>query len=768
MENIFLTDAKFYLEEPDAKKTFRDADKWYSAFDDSSWRTVKVPHDWAVDYPFDINNSSGTAYLTGGTAWYRFHFTLKDFNETKRARINFGGIYKHAKVWCNSYYLGNHQNGYTSFSFDMTHALRTDGSENIIAVQVNHNDFADSRWYAGSGIQREICIELTDSARFTVGGIHFTNSKNSFTVETEYENNRDSDLSLTARLKDAEDKIIWEEKSQNKNTQKTVGLTFSATLSPDKINFWCPENPYLYTLETQIEANGKISDSKKTKVGFTDYCFDADKGFFCNGTNVKLKGLCVHEDAGCLGNAVPKEVWKRRLEKFKEMGCNAIRMSHNPHSKNLYELCDEMGFFVMDEIYDEWANPKNKWVSGHNVYPPSHQGITDDFYSCYEQDVKSFVCANRNRPSVIMWSIGNEIDYPNDPYCSPKFKEMTGNNDASKPKAERMYNPAHPDIKELPIIAQMLSNEVKKYDTVRPVTMALAFPELSETPELYKCLDVVGFNYKEQFYEENHKKYPAKPFIGSENSHSPSAWKYVAENEYISGQFLWTGIDYLGEAMGWPLHGAQSGRLDAAGFEKPNFYLTKSLWVSKETETFAKVFTCMKGNKKWNRLWNFAENSEVELQIYSNLENTEIFINSKKICCCKKNDEGIMTCTVNFEFGKLEIIGNGKVLDSIESSGAATKLCTNLINGETVAQIEIFAEDSEGIRVCSAEHLVKIECEGCELMGIENGNVADNMEYSVPYRRMFNGQLIAYIRKTSASGTARICCENFETCQVKI
>jgi hypothetical protein len=296
---------------------------------------------------------------------------------------------------------------------------------------------------------------------------------------------------------------------------------------------------------------------------------------------MKFKGVCVHHDGGCLGAAMKKEVWRRRLELLKKSGCNAIRCSHNPHMPELYDLCDELGFMMMDEAFDEWENPKNKWSTGHNVYPPRHQGYYEDFPAWHEADLRTMVKRDRNHPSVIFYSIGNEIDYPNDPYCHPMFSEMTGNNDNNKPAAERQYDANKPNMERLSVLARELVAIVKDEDSSRPVTVAAAFPELSTRIGFIDEIDVVGYNYKEHLYAEDHKRFPEKTFLGSENGHSPEAWKIVEDNSYVCGQFIWTGIDYLGEAHGWPIRGSGAGFITTAGFAKDEFNERSKLWGGK-------------------------------------------------------------------------------------------------------------------------------------------------------------------------------------------
>ncbi|RYD87168.1 MAG: beta-galactosidase, partial [Sphingobacteriales bacterium] len=340
--------------------------------------------------------------------------------------------------------------------------------------------------------------------------------------------------------------------------EKAVNLTIS---SPE---LWSADVPALYTLNVSLWQNGKKTDEWQDEVGIRKIHFDADKGFFLNDMPVKLKGVCIHDDAGALGVAVPPEVWVRRLRKLKTMGCNSIRMSHNPHADQLYSLCDKMGFLVMDEAFDEWEYGKNKWVEGWNVGTPANFGYHQYFKEWGERDVKDMVLRSRYHPSIIMWSIGNEIDYPNDPYTHPVLD--SGRNPQIYGKG---YLPEHPPVSRLSELSKKLADVVRSADKSRPVTAALAGVVMSNTTDYPDNLDLVGYNYQEYRYKDDHAKYPGRIIYGSENGMAVSAWNAVDSNEYISAQYLWTGIDYLGEAGKWPIRSNQAGLLDLAGFEKP-------------------------------------------------------------------------------------------------------------------------------------------------------------------------------------------------------
>ena len=737
---------RFSLQIENEKNVPVEKEPWDRGCDDSSWQKVRVPHDWAVEHPFNRANSSGTAYLPGGTGWYRCRFKTTGEFINKCVELCFGGVYKRCKVWCNSYYLGSWKNGYTSFSFDITQQLKPAGGDNCIAVNVNHADIADSRWYTGSGIMRPVYLKVSGMQHFTDDGILFYAEKNNkIHIRAQIRNDASDtkEYTVTARLRNDSGEVVFSgTQSLNIPTGEKSCAEFSGSV--DNPVLWSPENPYLYALTTTVSDGDEASDTDERNVGIRTIVFDSGKGFFCNGKSYKLKGVCVHEDAGCLGNAVPACVWEYRLRKLKEAGCNAVRMSHNPHAEELYDLCDKLGFFVMDEIFDEWENPKNKWRQGHNVYPPGHEGYYEDFPECWKKDVRSFVLTHRNHACVVLWSIGNEIDYPNDPYCSPKFREMVGNNDASKPAAEQLYNPDHPDIGRLPVIAKMLADEVRRYDTTHPVTMAIAFPELSGSDALFGCLDVIGYNYKEQFYENDHERYPEKPLIGSENSHGYAQWKAVTDNDYVAGQFLWTGIDYLGEAKGWPVHASPSGILDMAGYEKTEYYFRKSLWSD---SPFVYAATSLHGQNVFLHNWNYVSGEQIDVRVYTSASSARLILNDKICAEGGKNEKGYIEFSLPFENGVLCAEVSDTVRDEIVTTQAACRMKTLLHTGGDMQFIEVHMTDDFGNEVVTDSSLVRVTVEGAgTLAGIENGDTADVTEYAADYRHVYNGRFIAYIR----------------------
>lgn len=749
---------------------------WQKDFNDETWQSVTVPHDWSITQDFTKEASSGTGYLPGGIGWYRAHVDAKELGELKDRilQLRFDGVYKNCQVWVNGYHMGSWASGYSSFQFDLTEILSYNTNDEIVvAVRVDHTDIADSRWYNGTGISRPVAIVSSNPVMVDRYGVTFeTTSLNDTiaSVKTKTAVTNLSGVKNTATVKqtltDATGNTVTIGESQiTLENNEIYEVQFEAAVKESKL--WRPQTPNLYTLATTIISDGK-ENSYEEKVGIRTFAFTADNGFILNDTeNLKLKGVCLHEDAGCFGTAVPKAVWLRRLLKLKEAGCNAIRMAHNPHSQILYDLCDELGFFVFDEAFDEWENPKNKWWQGHNVYPPKYEGYAKDFPVWHKKDLVDMVLRNKNHPSIIAWSIGNEIDYPNDPYANDLFNEMEGNNDANKPAEERIYNPNRPDTRRLTTIAKQLSEIVHKEDATRPTTLAAAFPELSYQTGLVDSVDVIGYNYKEHLYEEHHRLFPNKPFIGSENRHSYQNWLAVKDNDYIAGQFLWTGIDYLGESRGvWPKHGTYRGLLDMCGYETMMFYKRKSWWSEELT---ARLFTRPakeKSEDPWEavyRKWNYSEGEQVEIRLYTNADSFELKVNEERIGLTFDEVEGYYSTIVPFVAGPLILTAqkDGEVItDTLKAVGQGQRLTANvwqvpmafkmlLPQDEVIQQIELSIVDKEE-NLTDANQVICFEGENCEFLGFENGDMDDITNYGEKYRRARNGRAICYVKTKAA------------------
>lgn len=755
-------------------------DAWYKGYDDSSWSSVMLPHDWSVGLPFSRENSSGTGYLAGGCGWYRLRFSIPEEYRGKAVKVVFDGVYKNSQVWCNSVYCGKRPNGYTSFSYNLSSIAGFGDLDNVICVKVTHNDLADSRWFTGSGITRKVSLVIEEPVHPVEYGCIFkciSSGQEEAEVEIIQEivnaDIQSREISVTARLSDQEGREALSVKGEIILKAGEEGkLVFREKVENPKL--WSMESPNLYNMQTWYSVDGGeeyLAD--ENAVGIRSFFFDPEKGFFLNGEAKKLKGVCVHHDGGCLGAAMEPEVWQRRLEVLKECGCNAIRCSHNPHMPQLYELCDRMGFVMMDEAFDEWENAKNKWWQGHNVYPPRHQGYFEEFPQWHEADLRAMVKRDRNHPSVILWSIGNEIDYPNDPYCHPMFDNMTGNNDANKPEAERAFDSNKPNAERLAVLAKRLADIVRSEDDSRPVTLAAAFPELSSRLGFLDCLDVAGYNYKEHLYDEDHKRFPFLPLLGSENGHSYQAWLSVRDNPYISGQFLWTGIDYLGEAHGWPVHGSPAGIINCGGFPKPEFYRRKSFWCQ-EPEAHLGTRKADGRTQDWipvSESWNYEQGDHVLVKCFSNLPQAVLYLNGREIGRLKEaNGDGAFGFTVEYEPGVLEVrMLDNRGLDAagarLETAGRAERLDCNIwqhgdvLSGKNwmeasactgyLYQLELGLTDLEGRRTVRDDRPVIVTVSGAgELAGLENGDLSDVTPYCQNMRRTYQGRLISFIRRT--------------------
>jgi beta-galactosidase/beta-glucuronidase len=758
---------------------------WAKGFDDSAWRQLTVPHDWSVEQPFAEHHSSGTGYLPGGIGWYRAHVSLAELGDLagKHVRLKFGGVYKNAQVWVNGYHVGSRPNGWVEFAFDLTEILSyATGDDLVVSVRVEHTDISDSRWYNGTGINRRVELEVHEPVRVAEYGTAFETvsaDAGEATVRIAQTIANDTAEPVTVHAQNELRSLsggsvhTFASKAEIAPGYTGVAEVTGKVPTPD---LWSDTKPNLYRLVTTLtwvehgEARRAIYEQV---VGIRTFRFDPDQGFFINGEARKLKGVCLHEDAGPFGTAVPAAVWLRRLLSLKHMGCNGIRMAHNPHSPELYRLCDALGFYVIDEAFDEWENPKNKWWQGHNVYPPRHQGYAKDFHAWHRADLENMVDAHRNHPSIIAWSIGNEIDYPNDPYASAMFEAMTGNNDANKSARQRAYDPNRPDARRLATISRKLAAIVRAKDSSRPVTVGAAFPELSRHTGFLEPLDLVGYNYKEHLYPADHEKFPAQPIVGSENGHSYGNWRAVTDNAYISGQYLWTGIDYLGETHGWPQHGSRAGLLTLAGFDKHSFHLRRSWWAD---EPVAYLATRPKqGEEKhlWahaaGRDWDGVAAGTADVLCFSN-DVPRLTANGAEIALTRDDEGGYWVATAPPSARVLlETLRDGQVVasDTFGPSTDAVRLDATIwqapadlrsrladagLADEGVVQVECTLRDGNGERADN-ELVVTAAVEGGDLLGLESGDLGDNTPYTEPHRGTFGGRLIVFVR---ANGPATL------------
>lgn len=732
------------------------------SFNDQSWQRVVLPHDWTIAGPFDSRWASATGYLPGGVGWYRKTFTLSSQDVKSKHSIYFDGVYKNAEVWINGHYLGKRPNGFISFYYDLSPYLKS--GENVLAVKVDHSQFADSRWYTGSGIYRNVYLIKQQPLHFATWGITFktpnlNDQEANATVDIDLINEEalTSDVTLTVSLLDKSGSTVAQEKQQvhltgSKEQQTTAKLHL---LNPNR---WSIENPYCYTLAIELTKANKAVDSYQEKVGFRTFRFDANKGFFLNDQNMKLKGVCIHDDAGALGVATFESVWRRRLKTLKEGGVNAIRMSHNPHADFFYTLCDELGLLVMDEAFDEWEFGKNKWISGWNVGSPGKDGYHQHFKEWSQTDVKDMIRRNRNRPSIIMWSIGNEVDYPNDPYSHEILSG--GNNPQIYGKG---YLPDHPPASRLSVLSKSLAEAAKSIDSTRPITAALAGVVMSNTTTYPENVDIVGYNYQEYRYAADHAKYPSRIIYGSENGMQYKAWLAVDTNDYISGQFLWTGIDYLGEAGKWPTRSNGAGLLDLAGLPKPEYYFRQSLWATKPM-VYIGTSPIPDGDdsgiwshKKADPIWEPTYGNQQRVTSFSNAEEVELFLNGKSLGRKAKQDfnTGYIYWDIPFEPGTLEArayLDQKQVATyTLRSTTKPTQLACRILNeNETdkLKEILVQAVDENDNPVYLANDAIEVQIDGPgEFKGMENGNHQNLTSYLSLRNQLHHGKVLIYIYK---------------------
>ncbi|HEX3007685.1 MAG TPA: glycoside hydrolase family 2 TIM barrel-domain containing protein, partial [Bacteroidales bacterium] len=730
----------------------------------AQWRKINLPHDWSIEGVLNPSLAACTGYLPGGIAWYRKNITIPEAKKGEKIYIYFEGIQNRSEVYINGQLLGKRPNGYVSFLYDMTPYIKY-GKENLLTVRVDHSRYADSRWYSGSGIYRNVWLVYSGQIHMAQWGVFcyaktVTDKRAELSVESEVENNTDKQVTITVnhQLTDASGKVVA---SASAKVKLPIGVKQknNTALVVANPRLWNLKAPYLYTLKTTLTELGKVIDETSTRTGIRQLTFDADKGFALNGESMKMKGLCIHHDAGVLGAAVPREVWERRLKSLKSLGCNAIRMTHNLHNPDVYELCDELGLLVMNEVFDEWEFPKRKWIQGWNVGEPGFQGASDYFNEWCETDLSDGIRRDRNHPCIFAWSIGNEVDYPNDPYS---HKVLEGSS-ISQPMFGG-YQPTQPPAERLSEISKRLVSVVKKYDYSRPVTAGLAGVVMSNQTEYPFVLDIAGYNYTEDRYDIDHKTYPKRVIYGSENRHDMPAWKAVRDKEHIFGQFLWTGIDYLGESGVWPSRGFYSGLLDFAGYIKPRGYFRKALWTSDPTiylGTYPNKGRQSQPSMDAWPVWNYDDGQEIRVVCYTNAKKVQLYNNNVAVGDPKDYDDntGIIYWDIPYKPGDLTVKGydeNNQVTCeySIKTSKQPATIALHayaagISRNRGVAQIEVKLLDDKGVPVVLGDNKLACHVEGPgKLLGLEAGDNTDMGNYRDHVQRAYMGRMIAYVEAT--------------------
>ena len=758
---------KFIL---DSVNSYNNAD-----MNDASWRTLNLPHDWSIEIPFDSTSPTGTSggALRGGLGWYRKKFSLPESSKDKNVFIDFDGIYMNSEVWINGHSLGVRPNGYISFRYDLTPYLKFGNDKNVLVVKVDNSKQPNSRWYSGSGIYRNVWLVTTnkvfvDHWGTDVVATNISNRSAKLHVKTSIANfsDRTHNVDLVTRIVDAEGKQIAKQRTSNVIVNKFQNIEQDIEVANPHL--WSISDPYLYKVVTQVLTDNKVVDEYTTNIGIRYFRFDVDKGFFLNDKPVKIIGVCDHHDLGCLGTAINTRALQRQLEMLKSMGINGIRTSHNPPAPELLDLCDKMGFIVMDEAFDMWKRPKNKY--DYHLY-------WDEWH---KKDLADQVLRDRNHPCVFIWSIGNEIP------------EQWGNH--GKDTSGRS-------------IARELAAIVHSLDTTRPITSALNNP-YPEGNEIYASgvLDLVGFNYHQQEYKNFPKKFPGQKFIATESVSSintrghydmpsdsirrwPSRWDKPLQNanpdftcsaydncsvpwgstqeetlkellkyDFASGMFVWTGFDYLGEPTPypWPARSSYFGIIDLAGFPKDAYYLYQSLFTDK---TVLHIFPH----------WNWKPGQTIDVwAYYNNADEVELFLNGKSLGTKKKTGEDLhIMWRVTYEPGTIKAVlrKNGKIVltKEIHTASEPAKIILSADRNNITADahdlsfVTAKVVDKDGNLVPDANNLIKFTTTGeGSVIATDNGSETDLESFQSTQRKAFNGLCLGVVRSTKKAGAIKL------------
>jgi beta-galactosidase len=737
-------------------------------FDDTSWRTLDVPHDWsieaAVNKPPEGEHNGG--FFSHGIGWYRKSFTLPP-DDGKQVVIEFDGVYMNSEVWINGQFLGRRPYGFIGFRYDLTEFLKTNGAPNVLAVRVDDSLEPSLRWYAGSGIYRHMRLLTTGFTHFRLdGGVHVTTPKISAkqaVVEADY--------IIDAHFFSEEARQAWLKDNWNAKREKREVVLRSVVLAPDntvvvsteskltldslqpgqhatqqfmvpKPHLWSDTTPELYKLRSSLILGDRTLDETTTTFGIRKLEFIPERGLFVNGKPTKLKGVCIHQDAGSFGNAVPIEVWAYRLGLLKEMGCNAIRPSHNPFAPEFYDLCDQMGFYVFDEAFDEWTrdwpynfteNPRGKSQYGYHLY----------FNQWHETDLRAMLRRDRNHPSVVLWSIGNEI--PN-----------------------QMDRDGYKISKELVAICH-------EEDPTRPATSACDQSYYSSRNGFMDALDIGGYNYIDRLYSTNtytpeHKRFPHRLFLGTETTHQVHNWLGVRDNNYVIGDFIWTGIDYLGESSAFPHRGSSSGEIDIAGGKKPGFYQRAAYW---RADPVLKILVLSSQNSGGGGRrggpsfgsWSGTTDAQLTVRAVANCDEVELFLNDYSLGRhAVSHNLYYSDWSVPYSPGVLSAIGYNAgrqvATNELRTAGAASRLHITPLQLSVAGGLEFYeinVVDEAGLVVASATPAVSVQVEGAgRLVGLDTGDLNYVGLFKTDTRNAYQGRLLAAVQRTVPGGEVRL------------
>ncbi|MDX6711854.1 MAG: beta-galactosidase [Blastocatellia bacterium] len=722
-------------------------------FDDASWRKLDVPHDWSIEGPFDEKNQTGGAgaFLPAGVGWYRKHFTLSNSMTGRRVFVEFDGVMANSEVWINGVLLGKRPYGYVSFRYELTdHVNFGDNKSNVLAVRADNSAQPASRWYSGAGIYRHVRLVVTDPVHIDHWGTFVTTpqvSSDTSTVRVRNTvlNQSDSAQTVTVQINivGPDGKLVQTAESQPQTVSAGKAVDFNQDIAVKNPRRWDITSPSLYSAVTRVRQGNKIVDDETTTFGIRDVKFDAETGFWLNGRNFKLKGVCLHSDASAFGTAVPLRAWERRLEILRELGVNAIRTAHNPPAPEFLDLCDRMGFIVMDEMFDAWTVAKNPY--DYHLY----------FREWSSRDTADTVLRDRNHPSIVIYSAGNEI-------------HDTPNADLAKPILSSLVATFH---------AQ---------DPTRPVTQALFRPNVSHDYDngLADLLDVVGQNYRENEILAAHRQKPSRRILGTENTHDRTMWIAMRDNPPYAGQFVWSGIDYLGESPRWPGTTNQSGLLDRTGTPRPLGFQRQSWWSEKPMVYMARRVAATPklptdpgydpaGERRPQVLFSdwTPKNSAVHeenVEVYSNVDSVELFLNGKSVGAkSRPSDDSPRVWKVPFEPGSIKAVASkdGRIVatQELRTAGKPVKVIlaadkARLANNwDDVAYIDAMIVDENGVIVPTAGDLVTFKVSGPGVVAaVDSADNSSHEPFQASERHAWQGRCFAMIKATSGTGRITI------------
>ena len=781
-------------------------------YDDSSWDTVDLPHDWAIYGTYENSNGVRAAQgsLAGGIGWYRKSFTLSDDFKDKTVSIQFDGVQMISQVWVNGHTEDNWKQylGYNTFTYDISKYLKYDGSENVIAVKVQSSN-SSARWYAGAGIYRNVYLISTEKLNVPVNGVQITTpfekleaeggkyeeiknaTKAGVDIKTDVTNDSDTEaagVSVKSTVYNKEGDVI---STQTDDITVAAGKTETISQSVDVPDpkLWSVDDPNLYWVRTEIMQNGKVVDSTDSRFGIRYIATDPNSGFYLNGVHTKLNGVCEHSDLGSLGMETYQAAVDRRIRTLKKYGVNAIRTSHNPVSPEFIEACDRLGMLVFEEAFDQWLYSKNS-DDYHNYFNKAADGTTvvfdkagndstsndtsyievkrEDLQSNAERDIKAMVDRDKNAPCIFAWSTGNEI-------YDARYKHGENTLD-------------------------MLTGWIKEIDTTRPVAAcpptwdSYSANNYQQEKHLAKA-EMSGFNYATGQYDRAHRNYPNMVIFGSETvsayyyrgvyflegegtgdrcNEYPTYWTFSSatasleahrDKTYTAGEFVWTGHDYLGEPTprSWPSKSSYFGMIDTAGFVKDVVYMYKSMWTDTPTVHLLP------------QKWNFKAGQKVPVYIYTNAKSVELFLNGKSLGIKNYDKETASpvyiywtkgTSGLDYEAGELKAVGydepdgKGNVIatDVVNTAGDAAQVelsadRTYIKNdGDDLVFVEATIEDNAGIMVPGADNRITFDVEGGEIVSVDNGDPRDHDPYkNTDNRKAFSGKALLIVKADEGS-----------------